>query len=256
MSGKLKSDLFGNLHLVSSDEPNVQNDNTELATPPPLNSSKEIFARPNPNFQQVSVELTTSFANFTVPDDLFTNLAEALNIKGRTDIFSIELLLTVSKLRPLLAKKLNIKWSTIEKDIIRPLIRKHRSDHYSTSLFTIDSVPQGQWFYGDEPLSSGMDILLAARRINCEITYDEWFDVCRINYKGETLLSMKLDDIHYLLTKEFTYHFKFRIEKRHTMDALGVLRRDPSRVFNSRLDWLDSFAAPYDPQLRVAERMC
>ena len=31
------------------------------------------------------------------------------------------------------------------------------------------------------------------------------------------------------------------------MDALGVLRRDPSSVFNSRLDWLDSFVAHYDP---------
>jgi hypothetical protein len=150
------------------------------------------------------VDLATSFESFTVPDDLYTKLAEALNIRGRVDVFSIELLLTVSKLQPLLAKKLNVKWSTIEKDIIRPLIRKHRADHYSASQFTLENVPQGQWFYCDEPISSGMDILLAARRMNCEITYDEWFDVCRISYKGETLPSMKLDDIHYLLTKEFT----------------------------------------------------
>jgi hypothetical protein len=248
MSGKLKSDLFGNLHLVTSDEPDAENDNIELRAPPAsLNSSKEIFARLNPYFQRVLIDAATSFETFTVPDDLYTKLAEALNIKGRTDAFSIELFLTLSKLQPFIARKLGVKWPTIEKDIIPPLIRKHRADHYSTGLFTIDTVPQGQWFYGDEPLSSGMDILLAARRMNCEITYDEWFDVCRVSYRGEVLPSMKLDDIHYLLTKEFTYHFKFRIEKRHTMDALGVLRRDPSSVFNSRLDWLDSFAAHYDP---------
>jgi hypothetical protein len=75
-----------------------------------------------------------------------------------------------------------------------------------------------------------MDILLAARRMKCEITYDEWFDVCTINYNGEALQSQKLDDIYYLLTKELTYHFKFRIEKRHVIDAIGVAAGSIVRV--------------------------
>jgi Virulence-associated protein E len=83
--------------------------------------------------------------------------------------------------------------------------------------------------------------------MKCEITYDEWFDVCLINYRGEALQSQKLDDIYYLLTKELTYHFKFRIEKRHVIDAIGVLRRDPLYVFNSRINWLDSFVQYHDP---------
>jgi hypothetical protein len=110
----------------------------------------------------------------------------------------------------------------------------------AANQFTLETVPPNSWFYGDEPITSAMDILLAARRMNCEIMYDEAADVCRITYQGEVLPSMKLDDIHYLFTK-FTYRFKFRIEKRHTMDAIGVLRRDPSSVFNSRLDYLNGF---------------
>jgi hypothetical protein len=238
-------DLFGDSHPVRQEASKDQDSDAPVAPQPSLHSSKEIFARLNPYFQRVLVDLATSFESFTVPDDLYTKLAEALNIKGRVDVFSIELLLTVSKLKPLIARKLNVKWTTIEKDIIRPLIKKHRSDHYTSSQFTLESVPANLWFYGDEPMSSGMDILLAARRMNCEITYDEAADVCRVTYQGETLPLMKLDDIHYLLTKEFTYHFKFRIEKRHTMDAIGVLRRDPSSVFNSRLDALYEYFVLY-----------
>jgi hypothetical protein len=216
------------------------------APPEYLQSSKEKFARLNPYFERILIELAT-IPQYVLPDDIYNKLAEAWSIKGRGDVFALDLMLTISKLKPFIVKKVNIPWSQIEKDIIRPLLRKHRAEHYAAAPHTLHTIPENEWFYDDAPISSAMDILLAARKMNCEITYDEWFDVCRINYNGETLGSMKLDDIHYLLTKEFTYRFKFRIEKRHTMDALGVLRRDPSCVFNSRIDWLDSFVSSYDP---------
>ena len=179
-------------------------DNTQEAP----SSSKEKFARLNPYFQTVLTQLASSFEKYVLPEDLYSKLAEALSIKNRGDTFSIDLLLTVGKLQPFISKKLGIKWITIERDILRPLIRKHRAEHYPESLRTLDNIPKNEWFYGEEPISSAMDILLAARRMKCEITYDEWFDVCLINYRGETLHSQKLDDIYYLLTKEFTYRFK------------------------------------------------
>ncbi len=248
MSNRKIIDLFGDHHQAKTEAPDAANDAPGSEAPPEsLQSSKEKFARLNPYFMTVLTQLVSSFERYTLPEDIYNTLAEALAIKNRSDAFSIDLMVTVAKLQPFIAKKTGIKWSTIEKEIIRPLIKKHIADHYSSNLYTLDNIPWNKWFYGDEPISSAMDILLAARRMKCEIMYDEWFDVCRVNYKGETLQSMKLDDIYYLLTKDLTYHFKFKIEKRHTMDALGVLRRDPQCVFNSRIDWLDSFVPHYDP---------
>ncbi len=248
MSAKNVVDLFGHSHPSKRSELVVEDD-TALVAPPleRLNSSKEIFARLNPYFERILIDLVTSYSSFVVPSDMYSKLAEAYNVKNRGDPYTIDLLLTIGKLKSLLAKKIGVSWPQIEKDIIRPLMRKHRSDHYAAGLHTLETIPASQWFYGDEPITSAMDILLAARRMGCEIMYDEWADVCRIIYHGETFPSMKLDDIHYLLTKEFTYHFKFRIEKRHTMDAIGVLRRDPQYIFNSRLDYLDGFLPYYNP---------
>jgi hypothetical protein len=248
MSTRKVIDMFGDAHQIRSAAPSddVHNEDVNEAPPECLQSSKEKFARLNPYFETVLTQLASS-DKYTLPDDIYNKLAEALSIRNRGDVYSSDLLLTIGKLQPYIARKTGVKWSTIEKDIIRPKIRQFGAAHYPEALRTLDTIPKNEWFYGDEPLSSAMDILLAARRMNCEITYDEWSDVCRMNYKGETLQSMKLDDIYYLLTKELTYHFKFRIEKRHTMDALGVLRRNPLYVFNSRIDWLNSFVTHYDP---------
>jgi hypothetical protein len=76
--------------------------------------------------------------------------------------------------------------------------------------------------------------------------YDEWADVCRVTYGNETFEAMKIEDIYYLLTEQFTYKFKFKIEKKHVMDAIGVMRRDKENVFNSRIDYLDEFVGHYD----------
>jgi hypothetical protein len=131
-----------------------------MRPPEYLQSSKEKFARLNPYFQRISIELTTSFAKYMLPDDTFNKLAEAISIKNRGDTYSTELMITVAQLQPLLSKKLNIKWSTIEKDFIRPLIRKFRAENYSSNLYTLDNIPSKEWFYGEEPISSAMDILL------------------------------------------------------------------------------------------------
>ena len=83
--------------------------------------------------------------------------------------------------------------------------------------------------------------------MKCEIMYDEWLDVCRIIYDNETMNSLKLDEIFYFLSEQFTYHFKFKIEKKHVMDALGITRRTNENVFNSRIEWTDQFLQFYDP---------
>jgi hypothetical protein len=213
-----------------------------------LASSREAHQRLKPYFDGIITQLKVSFDSYTLPDDIYMKLAEAYNIRNRGDIFTTDLLLTIGKLKPLVAKKTGNKWSEIEKHIIIPLVKKHRTEHYSTNLYRLDTIPRNEWFYGEAPISSGMDILLAASRMKCQIKYDEWLDVCRLTYNNEIMKSLKLDEIYYLLAEQFTYHFKFRIErKQHVMDALGILRRSKENVFNSRIEWADSFLQFYDP---------
>lgn len=234
-------------------------DNMPRIQPPPdeamvededyqLTASKKKHARLKPYFDDIITQLAINFDSYILPDDVFIKLAEAYETRNRGDVYTTDLLLTIGKLQPLLAKKTGVRWTTIEKSIILPLLKKHRAEHYASSLYRFDTIPDNQWFYGDEPISSGMDILLAARRMKCDIMYDEWFDVCRLTYNNEVFNSMKLDEIDHLLAEQFTYHFKFRIEKKHVMEALGILRRNGENVFNSRIQWSDGFLQYYDPQ--------
>jgi hypothetical protein len=129
--GKVVYDLFGHHHKARADASNVADDrHVSEGSPEYLQSSKEKYDRLNPYFELTLVQLATSFEKYTLPDDLYNKLAEAFSIKSRGDTYSIQLPLTVGKLQPLLVKKIGLKWSVIEKDIIRPLIRKHRTQHY------------------------------------------------------------------------------------------------------------------------------
>jgi hypothetical protein len=237
-------DLFGD----SAQEHPANDDSSDASTADYLlTSSKDAHQRLKPYFDAIVTQLAVSFDTYTLPDNIYVKLAEAYNIRNRGDVYTIDLLLIISKLQPLIAKKTGTRWSIIEKNIIIPLVKKHRAEHYLTSLYRLDTIPLNEWFYGEAPISSGMDILLAARRMKCEIMYDEWFDICRITYNNEIMNSLKLDEIFYILAEQFTYHFKFRIEKKHVMEALGILRRSKENVFNSRIEWADEFLQFYDP---------
>jgi Virulence-associated protein E len=213
-----------------------------------LKSSSDAYQRLKPYFDNIITQLKISFDSYVLPDDIYFKLAEAYNIRNRGDVFTTELLLIIGKLQPLIAKKTGVRWAIIEKNAILPLLKKYRAEHYASNLYRLDTIPENEWFYKDAPTSSGMDILLAMRRMKCEIRYDEWLDVCQVSYNNEIMNSLKLDEIYYILAEQFTYHFKFRIEKKqHVMEALGILRRNNVNVFNSRRDWADEFLQFYDP---------
>jgi virulence-associated protein E len=245
--GKI-ADLFGDSvqeHPANDDTLSGEDASTDDYL---LASSRDAHRRLKPYFDGIITQLKVSFDSYTLPDDIYMKLAEAHNIRSRGDTYTIDLLLTIGKLQPLIAKKTGTRWGIIEKNIIIPLVRQHRTEHYSKSLYRLDTIPLNEWFYGDAPISSGMDILLAARRMKCQIMYDDWLDVCRLTYNNEIMNSLKLDGIYYILAEQFTYHFKFRIErKQHVMDALGILRRSKENVFNSRIEWADDFLQFYDP---------
>ena len=235
-----KSTVFGDkFQRRSADKEQVDSDAKYDS-----NNSKEKYERLNPYLENVIKQLQINFDDYELPIEIYHRLAEALMCTGRADLWSSQLLLTITKLRPLLQRKLGVSWNELKR-ILNKIIKRvnaERFDHY-----TFDTIPDGLWFFGDEPRSHPMDIILAAKRIKCEIMYDEWADVCRITYGNETFNSMKIEDIYYLLTEQFTYKFKFKIEKKHVMDAIGVMRRDKENVFNSRIDGLDEFVTHYDP---------
>ena len=223
-----KSTVFGDkFQRRSADKEQVDSDAKYDS-----NNSKEKYQRLNPYLENVIKQLQINFDDYELPIEIYHRLAEALMCTGRADLWSSQLLLTITKLRPLLQRKLGVSWNELKR-ILNKIIKRvnaERFDHY-----TFDTIPDGLWFFGDEPRSHPMDIVLAAKRIKCEIMYDEWADVPRITYGNETFNSMKIEDIYYLLTEQFTYKFKFKIEKKHVMDAIGVMRRDKENVFNSQL---------------------
>jgi hypothetical protein len=104
---KPKVDLFGDYHQVKiamAAMPKAANDTPASDAPQEyLQSSKEKFARLNPYFQMMLVELTTSFPKYTLPDDIFNKLAEAISIKNLGDTYSTELMITVAQLQPLVS---------------------------------------------------------------------------------------------------------------------------------------------------------
>ena len=186
MSSRKVIDLFGDHHQSKAEAPPA-NEHVNEAPPEYLQSSKEKFARLNPYFERILTQLASSH-KYDLPDDLFNKLAEVFSIKNR-DAFSIELLLTVGKLQPLISKKLNLKWSTIEKDIIRPLIKKHRAEYYSSNLYTFDNIPNHQWFppfdEKDKPEPWYMNIALAFIRYPCDLLrYDEFDDMYHVKQKN------------------------------------------------------------------------
>jgi hypothetical protein len=147
-NGKVIYDLFGDRHQARTEVAEGANDTKVNEAPPEyLQSSKKKFARLNPYFQTILIELaTSSFDKYVLPDDLYSKLAEALSIRNRGDVYSIDLMLTVGKLQPFIARKTGLKWSTIEKDIIRPIIKQFRAEHYSANVYTLDTIPNTEWF--------------------------------------------------------------------------------------------------------------
>jgi hypothetical protein len=99
-----------------------------------------------------------------LPNDIYHKLAEALVFTSRADIWSSQLLLTITKLRPLLPKKLGISWNGLKR-ILNKIIKRVMEENFNH--YTFDTIPDGLSFFGDEPKSHPMDIILAAKRIQC-----------------------------------------------------------------------------------------
>lgn len=144
-------------------------------------NSKEKYFRLNPYLENIIAQLRLDFDGYELPNDIYHKLAEAHSITGRADIWSSQLLLTITKLRPLLLKKLGINWTELKR-ILNKIVKKVLSERCDN--YTLDTIPAGLWFFGDEPKSRPMDILLAAKRIQCQIMYDEWADVCRVTVRN------------------------------------------------------------------------
>jgi hypothetical protein len=147
-------------------------------------NSEEKYHRLNPYLENIITQLRTNFDDYELPEDIYHKLAEAQSITGRADIWSSQLLLTITKLRPLLQKKLGISWNELKR-ILNKIIKRILSERYDH--YTLDTIPDGLWFFGDEPKSNPMDIILGAKRIQCQIMYDEWADVCRVSYQNDVL---------------------------------------------------------------------
>jgi Virulence-associated protein E len=250
---KSKYDLFGHLHLIKNDEPDVKNNDASVAPPEHLQSSKEIFARLKPYFERILVELTTLFDRYVVPDDCYSKLAQAFNIKGRGDVYSIELMLIVARLQPLLARKLNLKWSAIEKDIIRPVIKKHRAEHYSANQHNLDTIPNSEWFPPlDEknlPEPWYMNIALAFIRYPRDfLQYDEFEDMYHVTQKNGLIRVINSDNIVAPLLEILNDTFYGKpVDERHFKRAIGIIRSRKLNEFHSCKDYVDQFEEQYDP---------
>jgi Virulence-associated protein E len=263
--GKNVIDMFGFQHQVKTETPDDTNVADNEAPPEYLQSSKDLYERLNPYFLNIVVQLTTSFSQYTLPNDLYPKLAQAFNIKNRGDVYSIELLLTIGKLKPLLTKKRDIPWSTIEKDIIRPLIKKHRAEHYSSTSYTLDTIPDIEWFppFDDNNLPEPwyMNIALAFIRYPINLLrYDEFEDMYHIEQKNGLFRIINSDNIVAPLLEILNDTFYGKpVDDRHFRRAIGIIRSRKLNEFHSCKDYVDQFEEHYDPTYdwvtRIVEKL-
>jgi len=224
-------------------------DNGEQSTTQdePFNSSKTtIYDRLNPYLGNVLTKLQTAFNDYVVPEDFFHKLAEAHSVSDRGDIYTNSLLLTISKLRPIIAKKLNISWGDI-KQIINKIEKRVKEQQYTK--YTIDTIPDGEWLYpagkSGVPYSNPADIVVAIRRLDCEITFDEWTETVFIEHGNQHKRPMEEAEVYTFFWPRISNTFGFVAKKPHLEDAIGLIAK--STLFNSRHQFLDPFEAHYDP---------
>ena len=99
-------------------------------------SSKEKYHRLNPYYEIIIKQLQIRFDDYVIPDDFTHKLADGFSITNRGDIHSNALLLTITKLRPLIAKKLDISWAELRK-ILNTIIKRIKDQQYDF----IHSIP-------------------------------------------------------------------------------------------------------------------
>jgi hypothetical protein len=138
-------------------------------------SSKEKFYRLNPYYEDVINQLKIAFDDYAVPGDFMHKLAEGYAIINGGDPFSNGLLLTITKLKPLITKKLDISWTDLKK-IIATIIKRIKDQQYD--YYTFDNIPDDKWFHANKvgiPQSDYMDIALGIKRLtSCKTMFDEW----------------------------------------------------------------------------------
>jgi hypothetical protein len=161
-------------------------------------------------------------------------------------VYSNELLLTITKLKPLITRKLGVSWSDLLR-ILQTIIRKVKAQEYTRH--TIDSIPDGEWLYPTDkgvPYSNPADIVVAIRRLDCEITFDEWTETVFIEHGHRPKQPMEEADVYRFFWPKISDTFGFIAKKEHLEDAIELTAKE--RVFNSRIQFLDPFEARYDPQ--------
>ena len=186
------------------------------------------------------------FDDYVLPEDIYHKLAEAHSISTRGDVYSNKLLLTITKLKPLITKKLGVSWSDLLQ-ILKTIIRKVRAEQYTKH--TIDSVPDGEWLYPTDkgvPYSNPADIVVAIRRLDCEITFDEWTETVFIEHGNCPKRPMEEAEVYRFFWPKISDTFGFITKREHLEDAIELVAK--GNVFNSRHQFLDPFEARYDPQ--------
>ena len=225
----------------------AQPDGEQPTDDPILSSSKKIFERLNPYLENVIKQLHIAFDDYVVPEDFFHKLAETHSVTNRGDIYTNALLLAISKLRPLIIKKLNISWNDV-KQILNKIIKRVKEQQYTK--YTIHTVPDGEWLYpvgkSGVPNSNPADIVVAIRRLDCEITFDEWTETVFIEHGNQRKRPMEEAEVHTFFWPRISNTFGFIARKEHLEDAIAYIAK--GKVFNSRHQFLDPFEAHYDPE--------
>jgi hypothetical protein len=211
-----------------------------------LDSSKEKYHRLNPYLENVINQLQINFDDYVVPDNFFHQLAEALSITNRGDIYTNALLLTISKLKPLITKKLNVRWTDVQQ-ILNKITKRVHDQQYTK--YTIDNVPDGEWLYpankSGVPHSNPADIVVSIRRLDCEITFDEWTETVFVEYGNYPKRPMEEAEVYAYFWPRISDTFGFVAKRDHLEDAIAFIAK--KNVFNSRIQFLDAFEAHYDP---------
>lgn len=269
-------DLFGFPYRADEEAPNDGCDDAREPPPnaddtihtnakdePPeyRNHSKEKYTRLYPYFQNVLAHLASSSNSYTLPADLFTRIAEAYNIK-KGDIFADQLMLIIGKLKPYITAKTGNNWPYIERNIIRPHVRQHRADHYSTNSYTLDTIPDSEWFppFDDNnmPQPSYMNIALALIRYPHDLLrYDEFDDMYHVTQKDGQIRAINSDNIVAPLLEILhdTFYGK-PVDDRHFRRAIGIIRSRKLNEFHSCKDYVDLFEPHYDPTYDWVSKTC
>jgi hypothetical protein len=206
-------------------------------------NSKEKYDRLNPYLENIIKQLQTDLDSYVPPDDIYHKLAEALSISGRGDSWSSQLIITTTKLRPLLQKKLGISWAELKRILDKIIKRVFQTENADAIDLKSDKWAPPTDKLGN-PLSGSANVYKGMDKAGIAISFEEFSERMFIKYQ-DTDKVMDEDELNTFILRTMISKFGFEARDEHIRRMLQLKCFEPENRFNQRQAFFDLFEAQH-----------